>query len=77
MVKVDESNVLKDPEVTFTLSDITAPANDILGDDLGGEEIRGGIGTSCRGIRAGDEPVGPGSDAIDAYPARPACLVVR
>ncbi|MCH7686699.1 MAG: VWA domain-containing protein, partial [Planctomycetes bacterium] len=40
-VKVEESNTLKDPEVTFNLSDITAPANDILGDDLGGEEIQG------------------------------------
>ena len=40
-VKLEESHSLNDPEVTFTLSDITAPANDILGDDLGGEEIQG------------------------------------
>ncbi|MCH7990404.1 MAG: VWA domain-containing protein, partial [Planctomycetes bacterium] len=40
-VKVEESSTLSDPEVTINLADITAPANDILGDDLGGDEIQG------------------------------------
>jgi hypothetical protein len=40
-VKVEESSALEDPKLNFTLADITAPANGILGDDLGGEEIQG------------------------------------
>lgn len=40
-VQMEESQTLKDPEVSVNISDVTAPANDILGDDLGGDEVRG------------------------------------